>query len=578
MRRRASDKQLTSPSFVQLLQAVSEAADQAATIEEAAQSCLHQVCAFMGWPVGHLYICGRRADDQHGRLVPTRVWHIERLEEAFEEFKRISEETTFSAGRSLPGRVLVSGRPTWINNVTNDPNFVRAPFARKAGLRAAFASPITVGTELVGVLEFFTEQALEPDDALLELMTNVGALLGRVVERNRAQQALFESEAKYRLLVEQASDGIAVYDQQGTILEVNSRAAEMMGQPREELIGLNVAQVVAPEDLEKTPLRFEQLRNGEPVIGERVLVRPDGSRLPVELSARMLSNGNVQVIVRDITLRKLAEEQIQRLNEDLERRVAERTAELREANRRLEEARQRAEEAVRIRDELLSVVSHDLKNPLAAIMGNTQMLARRLGGSAHEDKEQWLRTVTRINRAANTMRMLVDELLDFGRLQAEQPLTLQLASNDLVELARQVVEEQQQRTNMHRISLEAEVPSLVVRSDAARLERVLGNLLSNAIKYSPAGGEIKARVAREQQGEREWAVLSVRDEGLGIPEHDLPHIFEWFRRAPSYSGRISGAGIGLASANQIVKQHNGTIEVSSVEGSGSTFTVRLPLA
>ncbi|MDQ3929212.1 MAG: HAMP domain-containing histidine kinase, partial [Chloroflexota bacterium] len=285
-----------------------------------------------------------------------------------------------------------------------------------------------------------------------------------------------------------------------------------------------------------------------------------------------------QVIVRDITLRKLAEEQIQRLNEDLERRVAQRTVELQEANRRLDEARQRAEEAVHIRDELLSVVSHDLKNPLAAIMGNTQMLARRLGSTSHHDKEQWLKIVARINRAANTMHKLVDELLDFGRLQAGQPLTLQLAPNDLVELAGQVVEEHQQRTNMHRIGLEAEVPALVVRSDAARLERVLSNLLSNAIKYSPAGGEITVRVAREQQGGREWAVLAVRDEGLGIPEHDLPHIFEWFRRAQNYSGRISGAGIGLASANQIVRQHHGTVEVSSVEGHGSTFTVRLPLA
>jgi signal transduction histidine kinase len=162
-------------------------------------------------------------------------------------------------------------------------------------------------------------------------------------------------------------------------------------------------------------------------------------------------------------------------------------------------------------------------------------------------------------------------------LQAGQPLTLQLTSNDLVELAGQVVEEHQQSTNMHRMVFDAEVPSLIVRSDATRLERVLGNLLSNAVKYSPGGGDIRVRVAREVQAEREWAVLSVRDEGLGIPEHDLPHIFEWFRRAQNYSGRISGAGIGLASANQIVKQHDGAIDVSSAEGQGSTFTVRLPL-
>jgi PAS domain S-box-containing protein len=572
-----TDKQLTPPSFVQLLQAVAEAADQATTIEEAAQSCLDQVCAFMGWPVGHLYICGRRAEDQDGELVPTKIWHVERMGAGFEKFKRVSEEMTFASGESLPGLVLAEAKPAWVSNVAANPAFQRARLARKAGLRAGFAFPITVGTEMVGVLEFFSDQVLEPDEPLLELMTNVGAMLGRVVERRRAQQALQESETRYRLLIEQASDGIAVYDGQGTILEVNSRASEMIGRPRDELLGLNVTQVIAPEDLERTPLRFEALRSGEPMIGERVLVRPDGSRLPVELSARMLSNGNVQVIVRDITLRKLAEEQIQRLNEDLERRVAERTTELQEANTRLEEARRLAEEAVHIREELLSVVSHDLKNPLAAILGNTQMLSRRLNLSGHDDREQWLRTVDRINRAANKMHNLVDELLDFGRLQAGQPLTLQLTANDLVELAAQAVEEHQQSTNMHRLILEAEVPSLIVRSDAARLERMLGNLLSNAVKYSPDGGDIDVRVARAEHDGREWAVLTVRDEGLGIPEQDQPHIFEWFRRAQNYSGRISGAGIGLASAHQIVTQHNGTIEVCSTEGQGSTFVVRLPL-
>lgn len=532
----------------------------------------------MGWPVGHLFICGRRAEDQPGELISTKTWHIVGMDAGFEEFKQVSEETTFTEGVGLPGRVLASGRPEWSENVTHDPGFIRAPFARKSGLRAGVAFPITIGSEIVGVLEFYSAQVAEPDEALLELMVNLGGLLGRVVERRRAQEALQESEARYRLLVEQASDGIAVYDLSGTILEANSRAAEMIRRNRDELLGHNITEVIAPEDLEQTPLRFEALKSGQPLIGERVLVRQDGSRLPVELSARMLSNGTVQVIIRDITLRKIAEEQIQRLNEDLERRVAERTAELQEANRRLEEARQRAEEAVHIREELLSVVSHDLKNPLAAIMGNTQMLTRRVGSSAHPDKEHWLRIVSRISRAANKMHNLVDELLDFGRLQAGQPLTLQLADNDLVELASQVIEEHQQSTNMHRIVLDADAPTLLVRSDAARLERVLNNLLSNAVKYSPNGGEIRVQVAREQRNGQEWAVLSVRDQGLGIPQHDLPHIFEWFRRAQNYSGRISGAGIGLASANQIVQQHNGRLEVLSTEGEGSTFTVRLPMA
>jgi signal transduction histidine kinase len=110
-----------------------------------------------------------------------------------------------------------------------------------------------------------------------------------------------------------------------------------------------------------------------------------------------------------------------------------------------------------------------------------------------------------------------------------------------------------------------------------RLERVLENLLSNAIKYSPEGGSITVAIADEEIG-GPWAVLTVRDQGLGIPAADLPRVFERFQRARNVEGRIGGTGIGLASARQIVEQHGGTIAAESAEGTGSTFTVRLPLA
>jgi signal transduction histidine kinase len=107
---------------------------------------------------------------------------------------------------------------------------------------------------------------------------------------------------------------------------------------------------------------------------------------------------------------------------------------------------------------------------------------------------------------------------------------------------------------------------------------VLGNLLSNAIKYSPEGGDISVEVTQEEGPAGAWAVVVVRDQGLGIPAADLPHILERFQRAGNVIGRISGSGVGLASARQIVEQHGGTIAVASEERRGSTFTVRLPLA
>ena len=153
-------------------------------------------------------------------------------------------------------------------------------------------------------------------------------LLSRAIERKKVEREMLESESRYRTLMEHASDGIAIYDQQGTIVDLNTSASELLGYSKVEAIGRNVVEFIAPEDLAQTPLRFDQLLSGRAVVGERVLVREGGARLPVELSARMFGDGRVQVIIRDITERKQAEEEIRKLNEELEARVIERTAQV----------------------------------------------------------------------------------------------------------------------------------------------------------------------------------------------------------------------------------------------------------
>jgi signal transduction histidine kinase len=119
---------------------------------------------------------------------------------------------------------------------------------------------------------------------------------------------------------------------------------------------------------------------------------------------------------------------------------------------------------------------------------------------------------------------------------------------------------------------------LLGRWDPLRLGRVLENLIGNAVKYSPDGSEITISLTRERGAGRDEAVLAVQDRGIGISEHDLPHIFDRFYRGENAQGGISGSGLGLAGTRQIVEQHGGTIEVDSREGAGSTFTVRLPLS
>jgi len=236
-----------------------------------------------------------------------------------------------------------------------------------------------------------------------------------------------------------------------------------------------------------------------------------------------------------------------------------------------------AQRAVHERDKLLSTVTHDLKNPLTAIKGFTQLLQRGVKNMSPAEAERWTMVLSRIETTATKMTALINELLDLSHLQMGQSLELDLQPTDLVALARQVAAEQRQTTERHQIRVEAGVSELIGLFDAIRLERVLVNLISNAIKYDPDGKPITIEIAWEEDADRCYAVLKVRDQGIGIPAKDVPRIFEQFHRASNTPGYTSGTGIGLASARHITEQHGGTITVSSRVGEGSTFTVRLPL-
>jgi signal transduction histidine kinase len=236
----------------------------------------------------------------------------------------------------------------------------------------------------------------------------------------------------------------------------------------------------------------------------------------------------------------------------------------------------RTQEAVRVRDEVLGAVSHDLRGPLSAIKGIAQLLQRR-AGRGEASAERVGEATRQIESAVTRMTSWIEELLDVAQLQAGRRLTLHLTSVDLVALVRHAVDDHQLAAPHHRLHVEASQMELTGWFDGPRVRRVLDNLLSNAVKYSPDGQPIVVRLYRQDAAQAIWAVIEVQDGGVGIPSADLSHVFEPFHRATNVVGRVAGTGIGLAGVKQILELHGGQIELTSAEGQGSTFVARLPL-
>gem|GEM_PF-1260895 len=230
------------------------------------------------------------------------------------------------------------------------------------------------------------------------------------------------------------------------------------------------------------------------------------------------------------------------------------------------------EQAIRQREDFFSVAAHELKTPLTALLGQAQLFQRRAArekGLGERDR----RSLDVIVAQAGRLNTLVSDLLDVSRMQQGQ-LALSLAPLDLVALIARVVEETRPTLEQHQLALNASSPAIFIAGDELRLEQVLQNLITNAIKYSPDGGPVTVSVGIAG----EEAFVAVSDRGLGIPAAAIPHLFQRFYRAGNADPRqISGLGVGLYVVREIVTRHNGRVEVASAPGSGSTFTIWLPL-
>jgi PAS domain S-box-containing protein len=286
-------------ALVRLLHDITVSAYEAATVDEAMQIGIDQVCAYTGWPVGHVYVL---AEDGAQELLPTSIWHLDHPEK-FAEFARVTEMARLPIGVGLPGRVLARKEPAWIMDVTRDENFPRAQAAKGLGVRGAFGFPVLTGGKVAAVLEFFTSEPCEPDPLLLAALEQIGIQLGQVFERKRVEAELHEAkqaaetanQAKSEFLSRMSHElrtplnailGFAQLIDMGTPTSLQRKQVEQILKGGRLLLGLinevlDLARIEAGQvSLAPAPVRVRQL------IAEVLdLIRPLAERRAIRLIA-----------------------------------------------------------------------------------------------------------------------------------------------------------------------------------------------------------------------------------------------------------------------------------------------------
>jgi PAS domain S-box-containing protein len=476
-------------------------------------------------------------------------------------FIEATKDTTFPPGVGLPGRVWATRRPAWIQNVVDDPNFPRAPIARKEGLHGAFAFPIELGDQFFGVIEFFNRSVAAPDEDLLATMAALGTDVGRFVDQKRTEASAARTQHGTRAILETAPDAIISMDERGIITEFNPAAERMFGHRREDAVGRELAEIVIPAPLRGAHRSGLQryLRTGVgKFIGNRVettAVRANGEEFPAEIAiTRVPTDPPIFTgFVRDITERTRAEH---------ERRLL--------LNRELT-ARREAEAANRAKDEFLATLSHELRTPLNAITGWTRML---LDGSLDEATAH--RALEVIDRNAQTQTQLVGDILDVSRIITGK-LTLDVQPVDIATIVGSVLDGIRPAAAAKNIRLRSRLSptARLTRGDPQRLQQVIWNLVSNALKFTPQNGRIDVEVA---DGGAATIEISITDTGVGIAPEFLDRVFDRFSQADSSSTRQHGGlGLGLAIVRHLVELHGGSVRAESAGvNKGARFTIALP--
>jgi PAS domain S-box-containing protein len=381
-------------------------------------------------------------------------------------------------------------------------------------------------------------------------------------QRQRAVEALHDSEARKAAIFDSALDSIISIDHDGSVIEFNPQAEKTFGYKRDDVIGKKMDELIVPPSLRprhrEAFARYLAGATGS-VIDRRVELtgmRSDGSEFPVELSLTSIptkAQPMFTAYLRDLTEQKRQEEFLRR-------------------GRELEEQNLRIQEANRLKSEFLANMSHELRTPLNAVIGFAEVLIDGKAGALNAEQREYLGDIL---ASGHHLLQLINDVLDLAKIEAgrmelyPEPFSLKTAVDEVCTIMRPIAAKR-----YITITIDSLPAAATVNLDLRKFKQVLYNLLSNAVKFSHEEGVVKLAIALDAEDRLH---IQVKDSGIGIKDDDLPRIFREFEQLESgASRRFPGTGLGLALTKKIVELHNGTIRVQSQFGKGSTFSITMP--
>jgi PAS domain S-box-containing protein len=449
-------------------------------------------------------------------------------------------------------------------------------------------------------LNNFETVHLKKDGSLLSILVSATAIEYKgqkaiqslnldISERKRIEEAVKESEERFRKLTETASDAIISIDNNGKIISWNESSARIFDYTNYEILGKNVDIIIPQKYWSSHKNGLKELSNGrEPKMFGKTIkieaVRKDKTVFPIELSLSSWESSNsvfYTAIIRDISERVKAEEELSGYRDHLEELVKSRTEELDKVNEylrieiekdkeyelMLQNSLQKEIELNEIKSRFISTTSHEFRTPLTSVLSSTELLQRY---SKKWSEEKLNVHFERIKSSIKYLVGLLDDVLTLSRAERGK-IILNPGKVDLKKLVEEYIEDASALAKNHKIDFNYRSRTAEYSLDPKLLKFMFSNLLSNAIKYSPNGGNIALDVSTDKK----HLIIAISDEGIGIPESEIEFIFQSFYRSKN-AEEIPGTGLGLSIVKLAVDLHGGEIFVDSEIGKGSKFTVKIP--